>query len=737
MRKTVLVLTSFAFLLLAGCSTDESTRNLSSDTNSADTSSPPITEQLPELVELQGIPENLLISNDSLTAVQLERARQHYLSAMRAEETGDSGRASRQFERAIEILDELSYYPEIESNQDFTDLSKTIVEDYEKFLSKSGVVDSTLSVFALREKLNLLSDQLDTTSVQPERIIVGTSVPLVVNNLVQKHIQFFTNRGRHHMERWLERSGKYFPMIHKIFREEGVPEEMAYLAMIESGLNPVARSWAKALGMWQFIKGTGVRYGLAGNFWYDDRRDFEKATRAAAQHLRDLYADFDDWYLVMSAYNAGAGRVYRAMRRSGSKDFWEMRRFLPRETRSYVPSYIAVSVIAMNHKEYGFDVTPADPLDYDYVTVDDCVDLEVLAECAGIEFETLRELNPMLIHRSTPPTVKGFQLRVPRSVDKELFQQNYASLPESKKMSWVTHRVKKGETIQSVARHYGVSHQVLAESNGLKARSRLKVGGSVMIPVSRERTDIASNLPSSMMYDPVEPKAVVRNQSRTVRSAPAAPEIPADKTRLTYRVKSGDTIGHIAEWYGVRATDIRTWNNLPYNRSIQIGQRLAIWVDKSDAAKLASLDAMTPNQKKPQPKKSVTTAESAADASGVYVVKSGDSLDKIAREHGVTVQQIQRWNSLRSSRIMPGDELVVYPVVKEVESARAKSLADARATSAGKSKHIIYVVRKGDTVWQIAQQYDVQESQIREWNSLNRSGRIYAGQELIIKKETN
>ncbi|MDL1894623.1 LysM peptidoglycan-binding domain-containing protein, partial [Sphingobacteriales bacterium CHB3] len=159
--------------------------------------------------------------------------------------------------------------------------------------------------------------------------------------------------------------------------------------------------------------------------------------------------------------------------------------------------------------------------------------------------------------------------------------------------------------------------------------------------------------------------------------------------------------------------------------------------DNSDAATLASVDAMTPNQKTNQPRKSAATAESAADVSGVYVVKSGDSLDKIAREHGVTVQQIQRWNSLRSSRIMPGDELVVYPVVKEVESARAKSLADARATSAGKSKHIIYVVRKGDTVWQIAQQYDVQESQIREWNSLNRSGRIYAGQELIIKKETN
>ena len=203
------------------------------------------------------------VPNDSLIGTMLETARQHYLSATAAAANGDSLRSAVQFEEAISLLDELSVIPDIDSNKDFADLSRAVVEDYELYIARIDSLSPETSISALREKMNQVADLSDTASLGPQKTIVqGTTVPLVMNTMVERNIEFFTGRGRMHMERWIKNSGRYFPLLKKILQQERVPEELVHLCMIESGVNPNARSWARAVGMWQFVKGTGRLYGL-------------------------------------------------------------------------------------------------------------------------------------------------------------------------------------------------------------------------------------------------------------------------------------------------------------------------------------------------------------------------------------------------------------------------------------------------------------------------------------------
>ena len=293
--------------------------------------------------------------NAGTYAIQhLEQARQHYLLALASQESGDSVSCGIEFEAAIQILNTLSDYSNIDSSKEYMDLSKSLVEDYEKYIAQIDSLGPNASVYALREKLNQIIEQGDVTGLKIPRIeIKGTQVPLPLNEYVERATAFFMGRGRHYIERWLYLSGKYFPIMKRVFKEEGTPEELTILSMPESGLRPDARSWARAVGLWQFMKGTGSLYGLRVNWWIDERQDFEKSTRAAARHLKDLYSELGDWNLVLGAYNAGAGRIFRAMRRSGSTDFWGMRKKLPRQTRNYIPQYVAIARIILNPQNDG------------------------------------------------------------------------------------------------------------------------------------------------------------------------------------------------------------------------------------------------------------------------------------------------------------------------------------------------------------------------------------------------
>jgi hypothetical protein len=242
-------------------------------------------------------------------------------------------------------------------------------------------------------------------------------VPVVVNDSVESFIRYFQTRGRRSFEKWLERSAAYLPLVKRILRQVGMPEDLAYLALIESGFNPLAKSRKKAVGIWQFMHWTGKNYGLRVDWWIDERRDPEKATMAAASYLKNLHERFDSWYLAAAGYNGGEGRIIRALKKYGTEDFWELasrRRALKKETKNYIPKYLAAMIIAKNPEKYGFyKLDYLGPLAYDRVKVAEATDLKVLAKAAGTTVKELKRLNPELNGWFTPPDYPDYELKIP------------------------------------------------------------------------------------------------------------------------------------------------------------------------------------------------------------------------------------------------------------------------------------------------------------------------------------
>src|SRR5215469_11414591 len=358
---------------------------------------------------------------------------------------------------------------------------------------------------------------------------VSHDLPLTVNDEVVSFLNFFqTPRGRGIVETGLHRSGRYREMISRVLREEGLPQDLIYLAQAESAFQPLALSRAGARGIWQFVAYRGQQYGLRHTWWIDERQDPEKATRAAAQHLRDLYGLFGDWYLAMAAYNCGPGNVQKGIERTGYADFWELykRKVLPRETKNYVPIIIALTLIAKDAAHYSIQADPETPVPTDIVKPGRPIDLRLVAESIDVDVETLRTMNPSLLRMATPDD-PSFELRLPQGAG-EKFAAEIAAIPPDKWVSWRRHRVEPGETLASLAKKYRLTPAAIADANHLERTTTLEPGTKLTIPATQSA---------------LETKRLL----------------------VSYRVRRGDTLLGIADRFNVNSEDVRKWNRLRSN----------------------------------------------------------------------------------------------------------------------------------------------------------------------------
>jgi peptidoglycan lytic transglycosylase D len=551
--------------------------------------------------------------------------------------------------------------------------------------------------------------------------------PVMVNRQVQYYLDSFTGKQRNNFAVWLSRSGRFLPMIHEHLREAGLPEDLAYLAMIESGFNERAYSRARAVGVWQFIKGTGRNYGLEINSYVDERRDPIKSTQAAVAYLSDLYEEFGSWYLAVAAYNAGEGKIRRAIQKYNTTDFWEMARgrYLKLETKRYVPKLIAAILIAKEPEKYGFDIEYDEPLVFETVEVPRWTALKAVALACDMKPEELKKYNHELRKEFTPPDNTSYPFKVPVG-KKILVEKNLPRVQAVVTTGFKNHTVRNGETLDRICRKYGLTKTLVLKSNNLHS-SGLQPGQRLRIPYQTTKYDM---LPEGRVA-----KGYLKAEA-------------GEGNFVLHKVLPGETVYELSRSYNVPVHLIAAWNDLNDISKIKAGQKLVFYVQKSENRVAAlsetkvSVEQLTPQNKKRtagiESRTEKIQAELAAvrsdlhekGSNGYYVVREGDSLWEIARQFDLDSKDLKNLNGLGTNVIHPGDRLLVMnqqsePAVTQPVESDSLELQQAAA-------EFYYQVRSGDSLWTIAREYNVSPGEIKRWNSLN-DNLIHPGNKLLLK----
>jgi membrane-bound lytic murein transglycosylase D len=503
--------------------------------------------------------------------------------------------------------------------------------------------------------------------------------PIIINRQVQFFLDLYQNRQYRTFRTWLERSGRYLPMIHKELKAAGLPLDLAYLPMIESGYRLTAYSRARAAGPWQFISSTGRHYGLSINKYLDERRNVHKSTEAAITFLKELHGIYGDWYLACAAYNGGGRRVSGAIRRAKSKDFWVLsrKRLLKKETRLYVPKLIAAIIIAKSPEKYGFrDLKYHEPLVYETVKVPRWTQLKAIAAAGDLDFENLRNLNRELKRSITPPTIREYVIKVPPGKASQV-KKNLPRVKAIVNTGFKIHIYRKGETLTRICRKYRINKTTLLKANKLTS-SKIKHGKRLKIPY---RTTSYRLLPAR----PLGPDYKV------------ARELP--ENLILHKVKPGETVSKLARQYNVPGEMIAVWNGLKNLHSIRAGQQLAFFLHKNNTPIMVS-------QEKPQLRTKSKTKKAAAISISKPVIRTKQKTAKKRKSKTTAVKKIAI--------------LRAVPVKRKPTNSSAVKTAK---NSSNIPEPIIsyYHVKGGDTLWSIARKFKVTTKKIKSWNNLKKN----------------
>ena len=557
------------------------------------------------------------------------------------------------FEKSLAILGELDIDTEADTLSEeaakYNQILAEVVANYRTTLVSLGRLpsdvfpDVVISRFSDINHIKIDSSEFTKLETYAQEK-ASYNVPVVFNDRVKTCMLYYQTVARDAVVKYIGRSSKYLPMIEKIFQEYGLPSDLAYLALVESGFNAHAYSWARAMGMWQFIAETGRLYGMERTWWYDERKDPVKATHSAARFLKDLYNEFGSWELALAAYNGGPQRIRNETKKQGTKNFWKLR--LKKQTMDYVPFFMAAIMLCKDPGRFGFtDVVYEPEWEYDEVRIDRSLDLKTISLSLGCPVATLQELNPELLKSFTPPNLKHYNLRIPRG-SRETFLAAYEEMPPANQTNFIQHKIRRGETIASIARKYGVSEYSILEANRMSKRSKLSAGKSLVVPVESGR-DYAL---SSQKKDPTR-----------------------DADGDSYVVRGGDTVSDIAKAFGTTPAEIRRLNNLGRQSKIFVGEKLVVGSSGT---------------------KTKTGGDGGSSGLGVYIVKEGDTLWNIARRFGVSIANLLKMNNLTSkSQIFPGQKLLISAKNAEVGSSEIYTEAheiQEFGSSGGQSKMLSY-----------------------------------------------
>ena len=574
-------------------------------------------ESSAERDEPTGDPYEHIASADPAFAAAVRVSRDAYEAGRQAFRGGDIDKARELFDDALDAVADDAFRNEPQAAV-LADALTAQVAAYEDLWAESGLgrEDEPADPAPLDALATVSLPEVATPSepqvAKPTSQLVH-DMPLTVNNQVLAMLEVYKGRLKDEVTPAFKRSGRFLPMIQEIFRREGVPQDLAWLALVESGFKPTAYSSAAAKGLWQFIRSTGRAYGLGQDYWIDERSDPIKATHAAARHLKDLHARYDDWYLALAAYNAGAGKVDHAIARVGKKDYWAIAstRHLLAETKNYVPAFLATLLIVDDPAKHSFDFTPEMSWSFEEVEVEGPADLQQLASCAGTSLDELRRLNPELRRQVTPGNVPRYGLRIPLGTRKR-FDDAYAALPPQERLRHAVHTVKRGETVAGIGRRYGIGASAIMAANGLAGRGALAAGTELRVPLLSE------------YYPPPNWHDEERRRGK--------------RHGAIHIVRRGETLQGIGQRYGLTVAELRRWNGVRGNGRVRAGSRLVVAAGGGGERRKAR-----------------------SGHAVLHHVRRGETVTEIAGRYGVSVHDLARWNGNRVvSFLQAGQKLKVF-----------------------------------------------------------------------------